>query len=362
MAVLRTLRIAALLTACCVGGIGMSQQRYPDPDDGPVLARLPVYTPAPAATPRVGPKLPLGKCINLGSMLDKPVEGSWGQRPLTQGDLRKIAAAGFRTVRLPVNFAAHSGKAPPYRVSPAIIARVRQVLAQAQAVGLNVIVDLHRYEETNADPFGQLPRLVAIWRQVAAALADQPDSVWFELLNEPKHQITLANFRQMVDPTLAAIRESNPRRIVIIGGPPSSKITHIARFEMPDDPYVVPTFHNYDPVPFTHQGVKTMKPMPPIGRRFGSAGDIALLERNLRLAKAYMAKTGRVPFMGEFGVMGLEAIPDSERIAYLRTVSSAYASIGIQSCVWNYANSYNLNLPDGRWRPGVVQAIATTSD
>jgi endoglucanase len=304
--------------------------------------------------------LPLGKCINLGSMLDKPVEGSHGQRSLTADDLRKIAAAGFHTVRLPVNFSAHTARTPPYRVNPAIIARVRQVLEQAQGVGLNVIVDLHRYEETNADPFGELPRLVAIWRQVAKALADQPDSVWFELLNEPKHAITPDNFRKIVDPTLAAIRESNPRRIVVIGGPPSSRVTHMDQFEMPDDPYVVQTFHNYDPVGFTHQGVKSMNPMPPIGRRFGSAADIARLNRNVQAAKDYMAKTGRVPFMGEFGVMGLDAIPDSERVSYLRTVSSAYAAAGIQSCVWNYANSYNLNLDDGSWRPGVVEALVTT--
>ena len=68
-----------------------------------------------------------------------------------------------------------------------------------------------------------------------------------------------------------------------------------------DDPYVVPTFHYYEPFAFTHQGAGWLTPPPPLGRAYGTPADQARLERDLEKVRAYMARTGRVPVMGEYG-------------------------------------------------------------
>ena len=59
------------------------------------------YTPIAAAKARVGPTLPVGKCINMSNMLDAPSEGEWGPA-IGDGDLAFIAKACFKTIRLPV--------------------------------------------------------------------------------------------------------------------------------------------------------------------------------------------------------------------------------------------------------------------
>jgi endoglucanase len=73
-----------------------------------------------------------------------------------------------------------------------------------------------------------------------------------------------------------------------------------------------------------------------------------------------MTRTGRVPFIGEYGAIDHPQVPLSERLKYYETVTSAFASIGVQSCAWGYTNTFKLR--DGnRWLPGMVEAIKTTT-
>lgn len=67
-------------------------------------------------------------------------------------------------------------------------------------------------------------------------------------------------------PALAAVRATNPTRPVLIGGQDWGGINSLATLPMPDDPYVVPTFHYYDPLTITHQGSTFIPNPPPLGR------------------------------------------------------------------------------------------------
>jgi len=319
-----------------------------------------LYAPAPAAHARVGPTLPVGKCINLSDMLESPTEGAWGPG-VAEDDFRIIRAAGFTSVRIPVGWSFHAAEAPPYTLDPPFLARVRHVVDLATAAGLNVMLNVHNDDELMADPAGQGPRFAAIWRQVAASFAGAPKSVWFELLNEPHDKLTDSNLRSVLDPALKAVRESNPTRPVVIGGQNWSGLASLDTLSLPDDPNVVPTFHYYDPFDFTHQGARWVEHAPPIGRVYGSAEDQALLDRDLATVKAYIARTGRVPVMGEFGAQDDPRVPLDQRIAYYRAVSSAFASTGVYGCAWGYRNGFRLRQGD-HWVPGLVEAIATPTN
>lgn len=321
----------------------------------------PTYVPAAAAVPSTGIHLPIGKCVNMGNHLEaQPNEGSWG-RAIADSDFTTIKAAGFDTIRLPVWFSGHSLTAAPYTIDAAFMTRVRHVVDTAVAAGLNVLLDMHNFDELFADPTGNTVRFTELWRQVAAEFASQPSNVWFELINEPHGSLTNANIVAVDTPAIAAIRTTNPTRPIVIGGQGYSGIDSLATLTMPADPYLVPTFHTYDPFDFTHQGATWVTPTPPLGRVFGSTSDYSQLDANLQRVRDYVARTGRVPFVGEYGANDVSGVPLDQRILYYSTMTSAYASIGIQTCAWAYVNTFRLRDPTGDWLPGMLAAIRTTT-
>ena len=316
------------------------------------------YAPAAAAHATTGVALPLGKCVNLSNMLEAPNEGDWG-RAFQDQDATRIKQAGFVTVRLPVRFSGHALAAAPYTIDAAFMARVHHVVDANLAAGLNVIIDMHNYDELFTDPDAHKTRFAELWRQIGASFQGAPANVWFELINEPHGSLTDANLLAVLTPALAALRTTNPTRPVIVGGQNYSGVDSLATVAFPNDPNIVPTFHYYDPFDFTHQGATFVNPVLPTGRQFGTAADNAQLDANLVKIMNFMNRTGRVPFAGEYGAY--DQIPLDQRVAYYRTISSAFASIGIQSCAWGYTNTFNLWNDSTGWITQIRDAIATTT-
>jgi endoglucanase len=303
---------------------------------------------------------PVGKCVNMSNMLEAPHEGDWGGRAIAEDDFRIIRAAGFTTVRIPVRWSAHAMTVAPYTIDPAFLMRVHHVVDMADRAGLNVMLNMHHYEELFATPEKEEERFAGIWRQIAASFADAPPNVWFELINEPHDKLSAANLDEVINPALAKVRQTNATRPVVIGGQNWSGVDSLASLELPDDPAVVPTFHYYEPFQFTHQGATFITPTPPLGRRYGTAADYARLAADVAKVKQYMARTGRVPVMGEFGATDNPGVPLEDRIKWYRTVSSAFASIGVQGCVWGYASGFKVRDGD-HWIPGLVESLKTTT-
>jgi endoglucanase len=342
---------AAFILAACVCAGAMAQPPTPPPQP----AR---HVPGPAARPGTGISLPLGKCVNLSNMLETPREGVWG-RAFQDEDATRIRRAGFATVRLPVRFSGHALAAAPFTIDPTFMARVRHVVDTNLAAGLNVILDLHNYEELMRDPDAHRVRFAALWRQVAAEFRSAPATLWFELANEPNDRLNDATLMGVLTPALAEVRATNPTRPVIVGGQSWSGIDSLATLTLPDDRYIVPTFHYYDPFDFTHQGADWIHPSPPRGRLFGTPADHVQLEAALGKVRTYMTRTGRVPFMGEYGAF--EQVPMEQRIIYYRTISAAFASAGIQGCAWGYTNTFHLWRDGHGWTRDLLDAISTTT-
>ncbi len=367
---MRVWAIAGLFAglAACSGGGSSVGGSVVTPAPSPTPAPTPTPSPSPtaaafvpiaAARPTTGVALPIGKCVNMANHLEAPSEGEWG-RPIADADLAIIKAGGFDTIRLPVRWSAHAAAEAPYTIDPAFLARVAHIVDTATAAGLNVLLNMHHYDEIFDDPSAHAARFAAMWGQIATEFADAPGNVWFELLNEPHDSLDDGNLLDVLRPALAEVRATNPTRPVVIGGENYSGVNSLATLSMPDDPHVVPTFHYYDPFDFTHQGAEWVSPPPALGRDFGTSGDVAALRRDLDKVTAYMERTGRVPFVGEYGAIDHLQVPLSERIEYMQTVTSAFASVGVQSCAWGYTNSFKLR--DGEaWLPGMLDAIETTT-
>ena len=56
---------------------------------------------------------------------------------------------------------------------------------EAQAQDLRVILDLHEYTSLGDDPATNKVKFLAFWRQLSAHCQSAPESVLFEVLNEP---------------------------------------------------------------------------------------------------------------------------------------------------------------------------------
>ncbi|WP_239019553.1 glycoside hydrolase family 5 protein [Sphingomonas suaedae] len=322
-----------------------------------LIALAAMLAAGPQAAPARTDKLPVGTCINIGNTFEPPAESAWGGKPLAGDDMAIIAKAGFKTVRLPVRWDTHAGKGPDFKIDEAYMKRIRTAVEQARAAGLNVILNSHHFDAIHKDPLGSAPQLAAMWRQIAARFADMPrEHVWFEIENEPHDKFNHSNLLAVLTPALKAIRETNPDRPVIIGGEFWSGIDSLATLPLPDDPHIVPTFHYYEPFDFTHQGASWVNPAPPLGRSYGSAEDAERLKRDVAKIRAYVARTGKTPFMGETGAHTTTSL--DQRVDYHRAVTAAFGPLDIGMCAWAYSNTFPFyDKEKKQWLPGLRGAM-----
>lgn len=328
------------------------------------LTLAPMTAPVAAAAPAVTKPLPVGTCINLGNTLEAEREGSWGGVPVRQEDLQRIADAGFTTIRLPVRWHNKSSNKPPYTVDPKWMDRVQQIVDWALAAKLNVILNSHHFDPIYDDPAGVAEWHGGVWKQIAERFKGYPeDTLWFELENEPHKNLNHANLLKTLAPALGEVRKLHPTRAVIIGGENWSGIKSLETLPLPDDVNIHPTFHYYDPFLYTHQGAEWTKPdMPPVGRSFPLPEDTAQLARDVAAVKAYVARTGKTPFMGEVGAYDGH-IPLADRVKYHRTIHDAFAPTGIGMCMWAYTNTFPFyDYKADQWLPGLRGAIGLKDD
>ena len=323
------------------------------------LIAQPVVAQAASADSGSAGGLPVGTCINMGNALEPDFEGSWGGAPIKADDFTRIKAAGFQTVRIPVRWHNKSQSQAPFAVEGAWMDRVQQVVDQALAAELNVILNSHHFDPIHETPLGVAEWHGAVWTQIAQRFAGYPeDTLWFELENEPHKNFNHSNLLQTLAPALAAVRALHPTRAVIIGGENWSGIDSLATLPLPDDPNVHPTFHYYDPFLYTHQGAAWTAPdIPPVGRKFPTKEDREKLVKDVEKIRAYVARTGKTPFMGEVGAYDAH-IPTKDRAKYHRAVRDAFAPTGIGMCMWAYANTFPFwDRERERWLPGMLEAI-----
>jgi endoglucanase len=300
----------------------------------------------------------------MGNQLEAQSETAHGGVAIEASDFKRIREAGFTTVRVPVRWSNKTGDGPDYTIDSKWMARVTEVVDQALAAGLNVILNDHHFEAIDNDPAGNSAKLAAMWKQIAAHFADRPTSrLWFEIENEPHDKLTNAILNQTLAPALAAIRATNPDRSVIIGGENWSGIDSLATLELPADSNVYPTFHYYEPFDFTHQGAGWVKPKPPaLGRVYGSADDAERLVTDAAKIRAYVARTGLVPFMGETGAYDAH-IPLAQRVQYTRAVHDTFAPLGVGICGWAYTNTFPYyDHQAKRWLPGMRAAAGLSEN
>lgn len=256
--------LALVVLIACQGATGSTNPPSPPPVSPP-----PTVT--PPASPQPTPPGPdvfalnrqLARSVNFGNALEAPNEGDWGMK-LEEGFFQAVKDGGFAAIRLPIKWSAHAAQGAPYALDTTFLERVRWAVTQATDRDLAIIVDFHHYNELMTQPRANLDRFLGIWKNVAEAFKDAPQSVLFELHNEPNGALEPL-WNDYAAKALAVVRATNPTRAVIVGPNGWNSAWRLPELKLPTDPNLIVTFHNYEPFTFTHQGAEWVNPSPRVG-------------------------------------------------------------------------------------------------
>jgi endoglucanase len=305
----------------------------------------------------------LGRGVNLGNALEGPTEGAWG-RKLEDADFPRIKAAGFDAVRLPVRWSTHAQIEAPYAIDPAWMARVDHVVRANLAAGLTVVLNVHHYDELDQQPAAHRERFAAIWRQVAEHFAGFPDSLQFELYNEPNAKHTAADWNLNLAAALKEVRRTNPTRAVQVGGVEWNQVYTLKDLRLPaEDRHLIVHIHYYAPFHFTHQGAFWIKGSEAWkGTKWeGTPAEQAAVRRDFAVAAAWAKNEGRPVYLGEFGTCS--GVADlAARVRWTSFIAREAEAHGFKWAYWEYQANFGVWDPQARaWRRPLLEALLPTA-
>ena len=303
----------------------------------------------------------------------------------TEQDVAWIAAQGFDHIRFPIDsriWLKADGTLDEAKVAP-----FDEALVWVRKYGLGAILDVHFLHGADfnsgarsdtrvfTDPV-LMEQAANTWRTLATRYAKEDDYLRFEVLNEPKaeknSELNVFNFRM-----LAAIRESNPTRMVYFPCNKWNTIPNVVDLELPaNDPNVAVTVHFYEPLLFTHQKAPWIYPVPDKMPEVPFPGKVPDLtgvpassehplpkplpttlsvEKDIdpmfaRLAEWVRTKApGREVLLGEFGVFNRADAQST--INWARAVRKVCERYGFGWTVWGYKSEFPVRHKDGSPAP-----------
>jgi endoglucanase len=300
----------------------------------------------------------LGRGVNLGNALEAPVEGQWGMK-LEPEYFGLIKQAGFDSVRLPTKWSAHSTREAPYAIDPKFFERIDWVLDQAQKNGLNIVLNVHHFDELDKAPTENKAWFLALWKQIAERYRDRPDSVYFELDNEPHDTLTDDAWNGLVPDVLKVVRASNPNRMVIVGPGMWNNVNNLPKLQLPeDDRNIIATFHYYLPFKFTHQGAEWAQGSQEwLGTTWTATPEqLAALRKDFDKAAQWAKEHDRPLFLGEFGAYS-KADMDS-RVTWTSTVAREARERGFSFAYWEFGAGFGIYDREAKqWRAPLRDAL-----
>jgi aryl-phospho-beta-D-glucosidase BglC (GH1 family) len=288
---------------------------------------------------------------------------------ITQDDIKRIAGWGLDHIRLPVDYPVLDGTDDDLISNASGIDYIDRCLEWCHSAKISAVLDLHKapgfsFDSPELHPLftepGLQARLVGLWQMLADRYAGYGEALGFELLNE----IVLPDvspWNQLARKLLAAIRKIDANRWVIVGGNYYNAARELKNLALPTDPYLIYTFHFYEPMIITHQKAAWV----PVLRDFNSqvhypgfAPDMAEFSRKfpryaqwvaennnrelnstlvrsfLEPAFEYAAQTGLPLYCGEFGV--IDQAPPSTRVSWTHDVIELLDQANIGHALWTY--------------------------
>ena len=289
---------------------------------------------------------------------------------ITEKDIAYIASLGVDHIRVGFDQVVLEESPGVYR--ECIFRKLEEFVFWCEKFSLNIVLNLHKAIGNYCDIPEKIQlmespelqeRFINLWLAVEERFHHKPH-IAFELLNEVR-DIDPELWNKVADKVIAAMRQKNANRILIIGGTRWNSPDTLNDMRIYDDPNIVYTYHFYAPFEFTHQqGVLQADPlcynrkMPYPGDieryrdyqryTFGSDEiykdfermDINYLERCLAGVVEFEKKHPDIKlWCGEFGTIRHAKLEWREN--YMRDLISLLKKYNSSYCIWNYLSTPN---------------------
>ena len=283
----------------------------------------------------------MGRGINIGNVLSAPKEGNWAP-VLTETYLEDVKNAGFKTVRIPIDFFGsrtsgntsiysklqntsldYTGNPADYIVNSSYLDRIEEVIQWALNQQLIVILDFHgndlkseflysfsdkeKWQDYYSHPTSgrrkaDNEKFRAIWTQIANRFKEYPDNLIFEVINEPYFWISDLEMDVLNKDIIAIVRNSGSknttRNIIITGGSKNAfeAPLQIGSEVLNSDNHLIATFHYYHPRAFTASSEQGNNDFD-----WGTNDDKAQIDADFGLVKNWSVSNNIPVLLGEFG-------------------------------------------------------------
>jgi len=324
----------------------------------------------------------LGRGVNIGNALEAPKEGEWGV-VIREEYFDIIKQAGFDSIRLPVCWGKHASYEKPFTIDPNFFSRIDWVVNCSLSRKMPIMVNMHHYRELYTDPNSfHKERFLAMWKQISEHYKDYPDTLLFEIYNEPDDALTPQLWNQWLKDALAVIRQSNPNRIIVVDAANDSWISYLKLLELPEnDRNIIVTVHHYFPHAVTHQGADWITPakaaqaqidMKVVGQNpksdggdynswpgtkwMGTAEEKKLMTDIFDEGAAWGKEHNRPINLGEFGVYK-KADMDS-RVRWTKFIADTAVERGMSIHYWEFCAEFGLYDRDTKsWRKPLLDTL-----
>jgi len=359
--ILVILGLLGLLSACAQAAVTPTPTQRPPEPGQPAAVKSP--TPAARATSPAdayafAQNQRLGRGVNLGNALEAPKEGEWGM-VIQEEYFQLIKQAGFESVRVPIKWSAHAAADAPYTIDPQFFERIDWVIAQAQKNELAVVINIHHYDEIMESPRLHKERFLSIWEQIAERYKDYPDSLYFELLNEPNGTLSNTSWNDFARQAITVIRKTNPQRIIIVGPGNWNAIDLLPLLDLPtQERNLIVTVHYYLPFQFTHQGAEWADGSEAwMGTTWdGTADQKRLLDNDLDKAARWSAQQSRPIYLGEFGAYSKADMASRQR--WTAFVARSAEQRGFSWAYWEFGAGFGVYDREAKaWVEPIRQAL-----
>ncbi len=265
---------------------------------------------------------------------------------------------GFDHIRLPMYLANQLGE--DGTINEAYLLKVDTAVTNALRSGFSVVLDLHSSVDISGDYAANEAKFISIWNQLATRYAGLPDSVAFELVNEPNAEVVATGTQMSYDQLMSLQRTvtnniraiaGNANRKVVVGAKTNGYGTVARSYlaDLLDLGNLIVDFHFYEPMSFTHSGADWTDEDYAAGATDYSEADFTQFNEMVELVDGYDA----IAWIGEWGAYNPDA---TAKVSYYTDFATVAREAGIAWSLWEYGQGWSI-YKNGAWNEDLLAAV-----
>lgn len=263
--------------------------------------------------------------------------------------MQELSDIGFDHIRLALRMS-WGGLDSNGMPTKAYLEQTDKQIKNALRAGLSVVVDLHNLVDLNTNYSANVQKYRDVWDILAKRYAAYPESVIFELINEPVTEYTASS--TIPDPmtparlnslqielinNIRAIEGNENRKMIIAKNWNDAWNLEVLSESLLKMPNLIIDFHFYSPMDFTHSGQGSR----PEGTTWD--GSTSVMTQKLGEMAALGNKYGIGIWIGEWGAYKCDY---NDKLEYYASMVSTMQNYGISWAVWASTDYWSGYIPE----------------